>query len=874
MKNQFRKISLNQVGMSMVQVMIAAGIAAGIALMLAKVTQNSQKEVKRIEARNEINRVHNNIMSALKDEASCTFLLRDLAIDELADIPSIDFGANPAGGTALPQIYRCRRNKTEDWVGNGSVPDGVREVYCDDAVAGNPQTIYRLGFNEGNVDGSDASDFGAIRLQDIKLYRNANQGDRVEVMVNYFVHGSVDAGGKQRASGVSNIVKRFPVQVNEMEAVTAANAVAPDTGHPLNTGSMVRCNFDDIDFINTAVERSCIGNTALLTQDANGRNICLHEMRIPNCDNGEVLVYKGDTDVVFDSVTPNPVTDNASGPVFRCAKIANMECGPIIGVGESYLPVALATGPVPHSPGDPIQDPNETDLLGDQGEYRLECLRVPNCDTNNNGQLDAGEGELVFTDDGTGRRHGKFECLQRKCGAGEIGVYGANGFECKSCSAAGGILIGRQNGANTELECKTCTAGQILVQTTTGWECKTPSCPDYDYFAGFDGSGNPICIDNEVDCSMGQGDQAQEKRYLKSFVVNSDGTVTADCCTPNCNNASNVCYGKVFPEPNGCRFCIGEKEAVNNDWNEWTLSEGPASMAQRDVAWNTDWSDGGGYWGPNKLSCRAKDGGSVTREAGCQSNEVECGGYDACFGDTLRIDSTPCNAALEEEREFLPPARRNPPSFYIYYNQGYYRPSGKFIVPGTLRFITVGGGGGGAGSEDNNGGNAGESAEANNYGTIPASAGTVGSGTSMDTYIRYQVGGAGLYGNRSERGRDGTASYITYRGSTGIHGIGSSPSTYSGGGRGGNGRRGNRTGGHGGASFTTTAFGKTVTGTGGGGGGRESACGFLGSGAEAGRHATDYGAGGGGGGTSGTCATRGGQGGGGYIWIKYKYTTY
>jgi hypothetical protein len=695
----------NEFGMSMIQVMIAAGIAAGIALMLAKVTQNSQKEVKRIEARNEVNRVHNNIMSALKDEASCTFLLRDLAIDEITDIPSIDFAANPAGGTALPQIYRCRSNKTEDWVGNGTIPDEVREVYCDDAIAGNPQTIYRLGFNESNADGSDASDFGALRLQDIKLYRNANQGNRVEVMVNYFVHGSVDAGGKQRASGVSNIVKRFPVQVNEMEAVTAATAAAWNaanptepaiTGHPLNTGSMVRCNFDDIDFINTAVERSCIGNAALLTQDNNGRNICLHEMRIPNCDDGEVLVYKGADDHVLDSVTPNPSNENENGPVLRCAKM-DLQCPNEPDTTRNFLPIAIQVGTGPHAAEDIVGDTNATDGAGDEGEFQLECLEVPDCDTNGDGKLDPGEGELVWRVNGT--NSGSWQCLQRRCPDNQVGIYTKNGFECVSCSnGSGGGLIHINSAGN--LDCvEDCPNGTVVVKANGGFQCKAPVCPSLaDRFIGFKANGDPDCVpmfnlcgNNNLNLAdtenvAAAADQNYSSTNLRKRITNikmdANGTLKAECCDQNCSAAPNYCAGDTFQDPSGCGYCVGSKMPQNKKWelgNFLDVSEGrePRGCDARFGGCTED-----DFTATGKV-CRGKDGGTIRHTQDCGTDSIQCGGFDECEGAPSRIRNIVCSPAFETRGIITSSQDLN----FLGYP-----------VRGTIKFITVGAGGGGAGA--------------------------------------------------------------------------------------------------------------------------------------------------------------------------------
>lgn len=104
-KNLFK----NKFGFGLVEVLMAAGIAGGIALTVAKLSQDANKVTKSTEANNEINMMMNDVAYIFSDKTNC-----------LATIPP---GTNTNGASIL----------TVDRVINGA-----------------ERTIYQTGVKYGN----------------------------------------------------------------------------------------------------------------------------------------------------------------------------------------------------------------------------------------------------------------------------------------------------------------------------------------------------------------------------------------------------------------------------------------------------------------------------------------------------------------------------------------------------------------------------------------------------------------------------------------------------------------------------------------------------------------------------------------------------
>src|SRR5690606_9636116 len=62
---------MNQKGFSLVEILMAAGIVGGIALTVAKLSQDSARVTKTTEANNEINNFMSDVSYILSDKASC-----------------------------------------------------------------------------------------------------------------------------------------------------------------------------------------------------------------------------------------------------------------------------------------------------------------------------------------------------------------------------------------------------------------------------------------------------------------------------------------------------------------------------------------------------------------------------------------------------------------------------------------------------------------------------------------------------------------------------------------------------------------------------------------------------------------------------------
>lgn len=88
------KFTRNKNGFGLVEVLMAAGLAGGIALTIAKLSQDANRVTKTTESNNEINMMMNDVAYILSDKANCK-------ISVMNGAPSI-----PANGTVVSQIRR------------------------------------------------------------------------------------------------------------------------------------------------------------------------------------------------------------------------------------------------------------------------------------------------------------------------------------------------------------------------------------------------------------------------------------------------------------------------------------------------------------------------------------------------------------------------------------------------------------------------------------------------------------------------------------------------------------------------------------------------------------------------------------------------
>ncbi|GEM_PF-2875815 len=107
-----KKLFKNTFGFGLVEVLIAAGLAGGLALTIAKLSQNAGRVTKTTESNNEINMMMNDVAYILSDKGNCLATIPPMTPANGANIPSIN---RNAGGTAVP-VFKADGTK----YGNGT----------------------------------------------------------------------------------------------------------------------------------------------------------------------------------------------------------------------------------------------------------------------------------------------------------------------------------------------------------------------------------------------------------------------------------------------------------------------------------------------------------------------------------------------------------------------------------------------------------------------------------------------------------------------------------------------------------------------------------------------------------------------------------
>lgn len=146
----------NSKGFSLIQVMIAAGLAGGLALFIAKLTKDQVKSVKTVEMRFEYQSAVNDIRNILTNRASCaqTFANNTLAnfqqegaltvIKHVSPSTTNDrypVGLIPSGGGVSLASYRLVRND----------PDGSIGFSPADSLTGSVYLIVKFDLGQGKA---------------------------------------------------------------------------------------------------------------------------------------------------------------------------------------------------------------------------------------------------------------------------------------------------------------------------------------------------------------------------------------------------------------------------------------------------------------------------------------------------------------------------------------------------------------------------------------------------------------------------------------------------------------------------------------------------------------------------------------------------
>ncbi len=141
---------MNQKGMGLVEVLIAAGILGGLSLIIMELSSNSQKSVSTLEASSDILTVVQGIQGVLSNPVNCTETFKNKiatnetnAVAQLKDISSGMFKDNFKTVSADPSmVYGQRRLKIKSY----SLSDATSDV----SVAALRTTHLVIGFDKGN----------------------------------------------------------------------------------------------------------------------------------------------------------------------------------------------------------------------------------------------------------------------------------------------------------------------------------------------------------------------------------------------------------------------------------------------------------------------------------------------------------------------------------------------------------------------------------------------------------------------------------------------------------------------------------------------------------------------------------------------------
>jgi hypothetical protein len=246
------------------------------------------------------------------------------------------------------------------------------------------------------------------------------------------------------------------------------------------------------------------------------------------------------------------------------------------------------------------------------GQYLLQvganlvCRTVPTCDPGQHLTRSATDGSLICGSMNT-------------CGSGAYAVF---------------------NGGTGSITCVSCGPGQLLVNTDSGWQCRSPNClntknSSQQYFVGFDSTGAPICnnLVEESSCT--------DAGRLK---VTANGSVTYECCTPECSGAtapSNICVGQSAPANNGCGQCKGEKALTTGCDALMPYCANNPPTSECGVACSGGNPSTAAVLHPNTGTWSSCTASSTTQSRTLDCTEATCGGTPTCSSYN-RIETRDC----------------------------------------------------------------------------------------------------------------------------------------------------------------------------------------------------------------------------------------
>lgn len=238
------KMIRNHIGMSLVEVMIAAGAVGGLSLTIAKLMQNTNQSVKRAEIRNEYVHVQNRIIANLSDEISCYETLKSVPIAANSTAP-------------LSAIVRCQETEEVD-----------HPLAATDALFANMK-IRRCkpGATQAIYNSSDA--YGS---------------ETFNVSFDFRISNVVNPTGGGTGTGVGELQIKFrPTEKGRKTSNLAPYEIqkAYEVIFEHDGNNLIRCYNNENNVVNTAVARACTGPNARLEGDINDSSNplrCVHDV--------------------------------------------------------------------------------------------------------------------------------------------------------------------------------------------------------------------------------------------------------------------------------------------------------------------------------------------------------------------------------------------------------------------------------------------------------------------------------------------------------------------------------------------------------------------------------------------------------------------
>lgn len=366
----------NQIGLSLVEIMVASAAVGGLSLTIAKLMQNTNKSVKRSEIRNEYLHVQNRIIANLSDEISCFETLKNITI------------ASGATST-VAEILRCQETEEVDHPLSATDPI-FQNIKIRRCRAGASQAIY-----------NSTSSYG---------------GENFTVNFAFTITNLTAPSGSGTGTGVGEFEIGFrPTEKGERTSNLAPYEVkkAYEVIFEHDGSNLIKCYNNENNIVNTAIARACTGPNARLVGDINDSHNplrCVHDV---------------DTDArcgpnqVFDGyqIGNHSSTGEAQTLIPRCIALTEKSSG--CGAGEYVVEMDDGSGVNLSCHSIPLCTSSEHLSRGSNG--LLECKQITfNCPPNS----------VLST-----RADGTVEC--KVCNEHEVLVRSTGGeWVCKSPAMA------------------------------------------------------------------------------------------------------------------------------------------------------------------------------------------------------------------------------------------------------------------------------------------------------------------------------------------------------------------------------------------------------------------------------------------------------